>query len=244
MKPAQKALASGKDYAKLSFMMQMAALPSLLSTAKFNYFDCLAIVWLIIGLFRGRKQGMSQEVLPLLQWIGIVAAGGLLYWPFSSLIHQYTMFGTLWSCITAYLLIAGGVHLIYLWFKQMLAEKLVESDPFGRAEFYLGMASGVVRFACILLAVMALMNSHVTTAAELAKTEHFQADNFSGIRFPTYGQVQQDVLFKSFTGSFVESKMKSVLIASINLGTPPKKQTLAQMRSQTLDDIVIQPGKK
>src|SRR5580658_4253692 len=116
-------------------MMLLASLPPLLATAKFNYFDIFAIIWLIIGLLRGRKQGMSQEVLPLLQWVGIVGAGGLLYWPFSSLVHQYTAFGTLWSCITAYLLIAGGVHLIYMWLKQMLAEKLVESDPFGRAEF-------------------------------------------------------------------------------------------------------------
>jgi len=226
-------------------MMQFAALPSLSATAKFNYFDFIAIVWLIIGLFRGRARGMSQELLPLLQWIGIVAAGGLLYWPFSSLVHQYTLFGTLWSCITAYVLIAAGVHLIYLWLKQMLAEKLVENDPFGRAEFYLGMTAGVVRFACIMLAAMALMNSKVKTAADLAQTEHFQADNFSGIRFPTYGQLQQDVLFKSFTGSFVETKMKAILITSVNISVPPPtKQTIAQTRNQALDDILNSTGKK
>jgi hypothetical protein len=225
-------------------MMFLAALPPLLATARFNYFDIFAILWLIIGLFRGRKQGMSQEVLPFLQWLGIVAAGGLLYWPFSSLVHRYTLFGTLWSCITAYLLIAGGVHLIYLWLKQMMAEKLVETDPFGRWEFYLGMMAGVGRFACILLAGMALMNAHITTAAELAQTEHFQADNFSGVRFPTYGQFQQDVLFKSFTGTFVEAKLRPVLIASINMGAAPKKQSMAQTKNQTLDDIIAKPGKK
>src|SRR5277367_6161555 len=112
-------------------MTLLASLPPVLAPAKFDYFDAFAIVWLIIGLFRGRKRGMSQEVLPLIQWLGIVAAGGLLYWPFSKLVHQYTQFGTLWSCITAYLLIGAGVHLIYLWLKQMMAEKLVEKDPFG-----------------------------------------------------------------------------------------------------------------
>lgn len=226
-------------------MMHFAALPNLMANAKFNYFDIFAGVWLIIGLFVGRKRGMSQEMLPLLQWMGIVAAAGLLYWPFSSLVHQYTLFGTLWSCITAYLLIAAGVHLIYLWLKQMLATKLVEKDPFGRGEFYLGMMAGVVRFACILLAGLALMNSHVNTAAELAQTQKFQSDNFSGIRFPTYGQLQQDVLFTSFTGTFVESKLKPVLIASITPATPPsKKQTIAQAKNQTLDDIIARPGKK
>jgi hypothetical protein len=106
------------------------------------------------------------------------------------------------------------------------------------------MMAGVVRFACIMLAAMALMNSKVKTAAELAQTEHFQADNFSGVRFPTYGQLQQDVLFKSFTGSFVETKMKAILIASVNSGPPAKKQTLAQTRNQTLDEILNSTGKK
>ena len=225
-------------------MMHLAALPPVLTTAKFNYFDVFAIVWLIIGLLRGRKRGMSQEILPLAQWIGIVAAAGLLYWPFSSLVHQYTLFGTLWSCITAYLLIAGGVHLIYLWLKQMMAEKLVESDPFGRWEFYLGMMAGVVRFACILLAGLALMNAHIKSAAELAQTEHFQADNFSGIRFPTYGQLQQDVLFKSFTGTFVQKKLKPMLIASISPATSFKKQSVTQKSNQTIEEILASPAKK
>src|SRR5580658_677572 len=199
-------------HAVFLFMMLMAVSPSFWAKAKFNYFDVVVAVWLIIGLFRGRKKGMSQELLPLMQWIGIVAAGGLFYWPFSTLVRHYTQFNALWSVLTAYLLIAAGVHLIYLWFKQMLAVKLVEKDPFGRAEFYLGMMSGVVRFACILLFAMALMNSYVVSAAERAQTEKAQAANFSDIRFPTYGEFQQDVLVKSFTGDFVESKLKNVLI--------------------------------
>jgi uncharacterized membrane protein required for colicin V production len=226
-------------------MMLLAALPPVLVKAKFNYFDIVAVVWLIIGLFRGRKRGMSQELLPLMQWLGIVAAGGLFYWPFSSLVRQCTQFSTLWSCITAYLLIALGVHLIYLWFKQMLAVKLVEKDPFGRGEFYLGMTAGVVRFGCMLLVGMALMNSRVATAAELAQNEKFQAANFSDIRFPTYGEIQHDVLLKSFTGSIVETYMKPVLIVSINTPPPPaKKETVALKNNQIIDDILAPPGKK
>jgi len=227
-------------------MMLVAVLPPKVDYAKFNYFDIVALGWLIVGLLRGRKRGLSQELLPLMQWLGIVLAGGMLYWTFSPLVHQYTQFGTLWSNITAYLLIALGIHLIYLWFKQMLAAKLVEKDPFGRAEFYLGMMAGVARFACILLVALALMNSYVETAAELAQTEKFQKDWFSDIRFPTYGEFQQEVLFKSFTGNLVESNLKSVLIASVN--TPPKAQkkgeSIAQKKNQEIDEILSQPGKK
>jgi uncharacterized membrane protein required for colicin V production len=209
-----------------------------LASVQVDYFDTVAVAWLIIGLFRGRARGMSQEFLPLLQWIGIVVAGGLLYWPFSVLVRQYTQFDMLWSVLTAYVLIALGVHLIYLWFKQMLAAKLVEKDLFGRGEYYLGMMAGVARFGCMLLVGLALMNSRVATAAELAQNEKFQAANFSDIRFPTYGQFQQDVLVKSFTGSMVEAHLNRVLIASVNTGAPRKTETMAQQSNKTIDDII------
>jgi hypothetical protein len=118
----------------------------------------------------------------------------------------------------------------------------VEKDPFGRAEFYLGMMAGVVRFACMLLVGLALMNSYVQTAAELAQTEKFQEAWFSDIRFPTYGEFQQEVLFKSFTGNLVESNLKSVLIASVNAPNAPantqKKESIAQKKNQEIDDIL------
>ena len=93
-------------------MMLMTVLPQKVAYAKFNYFDVIAIVWLLIGLLRGRKRGLSQELLPTLQWIGIVVVGGMFYWTFSPTVRQYTQLSTLWSNITAYLLIALGIHLI------------------------------------------------------------------------------------------------------------------------------------
>ena len=127
----------------------------------------------------------------------------------------------------------------------MLAAKLVEKDPFGRAEFYVGMMAGVVRFACMIVVVMALMNSRVITQTELAQTEKFQASWFSDIRFPTYGEFQQDVLFKSFTGKLVEANLKPVLIASVNSSQAPKKEeSIAQKKNQEIDDILSTPGKK
>jgi len=225
-------------------MMLVAALPPVLNKAIFNYFDIVALLWLIIGLFRVRARGISQELLPLLQWLGIVTAGGLLYWSFSPLVRQNTQFSEVWSNVIAYLLIAAGVHLIYLWFKQMFAEKLMEEDLFGRGEFYLGMIAGIVRFACMMLFVMALMNSRVESAAERAKTEKFQRDWFSDIRFPTYGEFQQDVLFKSYVGNLVESHLKPILIATVNVAPAKKSETIAQKNNKMIDDILGQPGKK
>jgi hypothetical protein len=187
---------------------------------------------------------MSQELLPLLQWIGIITVAGFFYLPFGLVIHHNTYFSVLWSNVTAYLLIAAGVHLIYMWFKQMFAVRLVEENLFGRAEFYLGMTAGAVRFACMILAGVSLMNSRVVPDAELAKTEKFQKENFSDIRFPTYGGFQQDVLFKSFSGNLIRSNLQSVLIATVTNAPSPQVATNVPKNNKMLADISSQPAKK
>jgi len=224
-------------------MMIVALTVPIVSDAKFNYFDLVAIVWLIIGFFRGRKRGMSGEFLPLMQWVAIVVLGGLFYTQVSVYIHQYAQFGWLWSNVSAYLLIAAAIHLVYKWLQGIFAERLVEKDPFGRGEFYLGMMAGVTRFACMIIFAMALMNSRIGTAAELAQMEKFQARWFSDIRFPTYGEFQQDVLLKSFSGKFVQVHLKNVLIASVTSGAgiprpSPRSASIAQKKNAEIDDIL------
>src|SRR6202012_4952568 len=115
----------------------------------------------------------------------------------SQIIKQYAQFEPLWSNIVAYVFIGFGVHLVYLWTKHLIQQKLVGSDLFGRAEYYFGMVAGMIAFACMLIVACALMNSRIYTKAELASTEKAQSDAFSDIRFPTFGSIQQEVLFQS-----------------------------------------------
>ena len=56
-------------------IMCMAALPAL-SRISYGYFDGVVIAGLLIGIFRGRKRGMTQELLPTLEWLAIVAWPG------------------------------------------------------------------------------------------------------------------------------------------------------------------------
>jgi heme/copper-type cytochrome/quinol oxidase subunit 1 len=224
--------------------MHMTVLPPVVTGLRFDYFDIVAVGWLIIGLLRGRKRGMSQELLPMLQWIGIVTAGGLLYEPFGLIIHHSTFFSAFWSNVVAYLLIAAGVHLVYFWFKQMFTVKLVERNYFGTREFYLGMAAGAVRYFCMLLAGLALMNARVATDVELAKTEKFQKENFSDVRFPTYGQFQQDVLVRSFSGNWIRSNLKSALIAAVAAEPSHQVETNAPKNGKLIAVAPSQPSKK
>jgi uncharacterized membrane protein required for colicin V production len=219
--------------------MQLAAFAPDLSRFRVNYVDFIVVVWLIIGLLYGRKRGMTQELLPMMQWLAMVVVAGLFYQPVALLIRQYGRFDLLWANISAYLLIAFGVHLVYLWIKHLIHQKLIGTDMFGRMEYYLGMLAGVIHFACVWVMICALMNARIITKAELAKTEKAQSDAFSDIRFPTYGSVQQAVLFQSFSGALIETNLNVVLIASVNAKPPgPKVESLKAQQEREVNEIL------
>ena len=57
-----------------------AEIPNLaLDNLPVNWFDAVVLGMLIIGFFRGRKRGMSKELLPLLKWVSLVLVCGFWY---------------------------------------------------------------------------------------------------------------------------------------------------------------------
>jgi len=218
-------------------IMFMGVLPALNGTS-LNYFDGIVIVWLIIGIFLGRKRGMTQEFFPTLKWLGIVILAGLFYAPFSPLILQNTSgaFSHLWSNITAYILIAFAVSLVFMWLKQAFGEKLTGSDSFGRAEYYLGMLAGLVRFACMMIVVCALMHSYVYTDAQLAEHEKIQRKNFEAVHLPSYISIQHAALKESLVGPWIEGHLNRVLIVSAMPVKPG--ESMAKKREDTINAII------
>jgi len=223
--------------------MFMAALPGKTGES-FCYIDGIVAALLVFGIFRGRKHGMTQELLPTLQWLTIVIVAGLFYDALAIVIFKNTSgaFNHLWSNITAYLLIAFAIHLFFLWLKQNIGEKLTGSDSFGTSEYYLGMLAGLFRYASII--VVAFAHSHVYTTAELAETEKMQSKNFEGIRFPTYGTVQHALLTESITGKLVQTYLSHVLIRTGPPTASPASETLARKHEDTINMILGTPKSK
>src|SRR5882757_8961945 len=62
-------------------MIAAAATTSSVSLDRFpvGWFDIALIVVLVFGYFRGRKNGMTKEVLPMFQWLATVLLCGLGY---------------------------------------------------------------------------------------------------------------------------------------------------------------------
>ncbi|MGD0816088.1 MAG: CvpA family protein [Verrucomicrobiota bacterium] len=209
----------------------------------YSYFDLIVIAWLLVGIMIGRRHGLTQELLPTLQWLCVVILAGLFYAPIGSFIQQNTngAFSHVWANVTAYVLIGFGINLLFMWLKQSVGEKLTGSDLFGRSEYYLGMLAALVRFACMVVVLCALMHSRVYTTAELAETEKVQKKNFEDVRFPTYGSFQHSVLTESYTGRLIVDHLPMVLIASSS--APRHAETMAQKNQDTINSILGGPKK-
>jgi uncharacterized membrane protein required for colicin V production len=202
-----------------------------LTSFHLNWFDLVVVVWLIVGIFRGRKHGMSQELLPLVQWIAIIVVTSLANPPLARLMVRYTGLTLLPCAIFCYVFVACAVYGLLGKLKKKLDDTFQEGDYFGGGEYYLGMTSGIIRFACVLIALLAMMNSRIITKAEREATLKMQKANFEDVRFPTYGEVQNTILLESATGNFVRAYLAQFLITPVNVNDAPTPKKFAAPRA-------------
>jgi uncharacterized membrane protein required for colicin V production len=198
--------------------MNLDALP-------FNTFDVLLVVILGAGLYHGRKAGMSGELLSMAKWLAIVFVCAVAYQPVGAYFVQSTdMFSTLSCYLMAYVGSALIIILIFAGINRALGGKLLGSDLFGGAEYYLGMGSGLVTYACILLAGLALLNARFFPSSEVKAMERFQNDVYGSNFFPGLHSVQASVFERSLTGPFIKEYLNFFLIKP----TEPEQKELHQ----------------
>ena len=78
-----------------------------MSSMPFNWFDIAIILLLGLGVQRGRKHGMSEEIILLSKWLAIVIVGGLFYAVIGDVISDNSVFTHLSSYLMAYSAIAS-----------------------------------------------------------------------------------------------------------------------------------------
>jgi len=214
-----------------------AAAPPATNGLPFNWFDIVVVVVLGFGLFRGRRNGMAKEFLPLLEWLVMVPVCGLGYVMLAGVLAGFLP-DPLWICLAAYLALALVVFIVFTVLKRLFAEKLVKSDFFKGGEYYLGMLSGLVRYACVLMFVLALLNAPVFTPAEIAQQTAFDKKNFggglfAGNYFPHLVQVQSAVFKESFLGPRIKDNAGMLLINTGQTGVgdaqPPGQQPVIKI---------------
>ena len=207
-------------------MIGAAAQNLALDNLPFNWFDVAVVVLLVIGFFRGRKNGMSKELLPLMRWLSLVLVCGLCYQFPAELLISNAGLGKLSGYVWGYLLLAFAVFLVFLALKRVFVYKLSENNFFGGAEYYLGVCSGMIRYLCILMFALALLNAPFYSSAEIAAHDAYVkrwygGGMYSGTFFPTLQNVQEQVFKKSFIGPYIKVYLGSLLVETTDLGGKP-----------------------
>jgi len=205
----------------------------------YNWFDMIAALMIITGVLIGRKRGMSAELLDSLQWLLIVVLGALACDPFGRTLADMSGFSPIFCYVSAYILTAIGVKVFFWLVRRAAGQKLVGSDVFGGYEYYLGMTAGGVRFACMTVFALAILNAKPVDDAELAKQLKEQNEVLGHIYFPPYGSIQKAIFKGSFTGSLVKQHLASQLITvNPKAGSGYARNNIGKAREREIFDMM------
>jgi hypothetical protein len=195
----------------------------------FNLFDVLLAMVLVAGIIHGRKRGASLEVIGMAKWLMLLLICAAVYRPLGGLAAESGFFDLLSCYLFAYLGAALLVFFLFSLVERKLAPKLTGSDIFGRGEYFWGMGSGLLQFACILLVALALLNARDYSPAELKDTERFQVENYGSHVFPGLHSLQAAVFERSLTGSWIKDDLSFLLITPTEVNQkPPKSEARAR----------------
>lgn len=198
------------------------------SNLGFNLFDLVVLGVLAFGFWRGRRNGMTKEILPVIRWLVLVAACTLGYAWLGGMLIQWgvikSIFGTTFkeqtaAFITAYLAIALVVFIIFSFIKKAFREKIDGSNAFGSGEYYLGILSGMTRYGCLLIFFLALMNAPVYSAADVQNRKAYDNSTYggglagySGDFVPSFDEVQSGIFNNSLLGPPIKKNLGMLLI--------------------------------
>jgi len=204
----------------------------------FNWFDLCVLAVLIVGIIVGRKRGMSLELLSVLQWLLIVLLGAMACGPFGKMLAGLSGMPPALTYLTAYLLTAIAIKIVFVMIRRMAGEKLVSGEIFGNLEYYLGMGAGMVRFACMVLFFLALLNAKQVSKAELEAQLKSQQDWAGSIYFPPFGSIQRAIFEGSLSGRAVKQYLSAQLINVDSSAGGVPRETIGRRREREVDEIM------
>jgi len=202
----------------------------------FNWFDVMLVLLLAFGFWRGRKRGMTKEMLPTLQWVSILLAAGFGHIFLADWIQQQglvkMMFGNQFNERTAalmsgYVAILVLLMIVFAVLKRKYEPKLEGSSMFGGNEYYWGIVAGLVRYLCLVLVALALLNAPYYTQADILARQAYNnrwygggLKDYNGDFIPTMYEVQDSIFKQSLLGPYIKSSLSMLLINSTPVKQP------------------------
>lgn len=212
------------------------------SAVPVNWFDVVLVIVLLFGLFRGKRNGMSKELLPLLQWVVLVPVCGFGYPVLGGIFVRSFGMSTFWGFLTAYLALAFVVFLVFALLRRQFAERLGKSSFFKDGEYYLGMVAGAVRYACALVFVLALLNARFFTPNDIARAQARDMRDlggglFKGNYFPHLFTIQDMVFKQSMFGPIIKKDLAVLLISTHGAGPGSQKGAVGAPQKKPMIEI-------
>lgn len=206
----------------------------------FSWFDVVVAIMAIIGVLRGRRRGMSQELLDFFMWLGMVGGGAYACRAGSGYMIRLTGLSPMSAHILLYLGTAAVVAFIFMLLKNAFRDRLAGTDFFGRLEYPLGILAGITRFLCMVLLVIAVINAKKQTEAEKQAARKAQESELGSSFFPTLGDFQDGIFAKSFCGSKLNEYAPFLLIPPSDSGNkkPGAQDSLRNQRNRDLDKLM------
>jgi len=164
--------------------------------------------------------------------------GAMASSPFGKMLADLSSLPPVLTYITAYLLTTVAIKLVFVMIRRMAGEKLVSGEMFGNFEYYLGMGAGLVRFACIVLFVLALLNAKQVSKAELQAQLKHQQDWAGSVYFPPFGSIQQAVFEESLSGRAVKQYLSAQLINVDSSAGGAPRENIGRRRDREIEEIM------
>ena len=203
-----------------------------------SWVDFAVALLLLWGVLRGRKRGMSEELLDIIKWGLIVVVAGAAYQPVGKMLAQLSVFSLLSSYLFVYAGIALLIFAVFAFIRSKVGGKIASAEIFGGAEYYLGMMAGGFRYLCVILVVMALLNARLYSEADIRASDKYQDDNFGSHFFPTLPDIQQEVFKSSLCGKAVRNFIPVVLIKSTPSSSKDIRSAATRVHARELEEVL------
>ena len=209
------------------------------------WFDGAVLLLLWVGLIRGRTKGVSAQLLELLQWLGTVFLGTLLYRPIGHWLQPHLQVSSVAANVIGFLLVGGVRKLVIARLEDGMSEKLLSGDYFGRMEYPLGMLAGLLIHAAIILAALSLTRARLVTAEEANLARKKQLAELGSTFFPDLGKVQEEIFEKSMSGKFIHQHLGQHLIEPVRYEPFLKTEDAEKKKARDpVDEIITATAKK
>jgi len=177
-----------------------------------NWFDLVVLAMLMAGMIRGRMRGMSEELLPLLQWLSILFVGAYTNEPAGRFLHTFSALPLVYCRLAVYLFAAVLLKWIFTALKHVMGDRLLTANAFGKGEYFFGTFAGAARFGCMVLMCLALLHAfYVPETRKPVAAKPLESDTgFLDSWSPE--SVKQAALSRSFVGPVVRQHLSTLLL--------------------------------